>query len=832
MITFSAISPSPILKHVEDEQFTQYTQNDFLPINLTSLVISNWSNPKLQEIIRGAEVFKAMCWKGTATFKEGHTYTGSMRNGKMHGDGKFVWKDGTIFEGKFRKNEITGFGKYTWPDGTTYEGEVKDGIRNGKGVFTNSKEGYKYEGEWKNGLRHGKGVLSYHIEEGDEEAFTGYDGLWENGEKCGYGKYVYPSGNYYEGEWMHNKRNGKGTMYWQKIGNRPTNEKYVGQWKDDLQSGFGTHIWLDERSENKVLRNRYVGYWKNGAREGHGIFFYANGGMYIGQWKENMKDGWGKFIFEDGTEFEGKYSKDRLIDTTGPGKTLTAGIQAASDAATAQALYKEIEKNSKLMSKPPAKNEKGKEPAKPAAPRQRPEVESNPYSTMLDSSDLLSMEQYLHPENTGLPIKKSGQSPTLGGQFAGKPKEIQEEINNLILTYNSELKQWYKYFTNIDRIDFEEGFMMVSRQFWRFLEVCKILNVGFPLSQFNRIYLRGKKTFFSLKYNPFYGSDSKKDEWRPATPELDISKKDNKTGAIDQNPPEDKKEDLSLEKADKSSLLPIKPYDTEHLPNANFFDNVSGMDQIDITDEELPIEDIEPFEKEDVHDQMRPMLFRHFVEGIIRAAYLYYINDSGSLKSKLNSLFTDKLKPNLPEVAKRGKRKDFVAPKPGLVYSYEELLKPYDKDLFSLFKLYSRQSKLKIDNFFDYTLSVTTLKNMLEIVIGKEATTIDLLLKLLEVNFDEGQRYFTIQNKEGIPEENKKQMGEEYIRALMSYEMIYYEFKGIILELIKHIKKTDKITAAIIKDFVNDFIEKLKKKETRTKLPYKRSWKVSEKEIK
>ena len=40
----------------EEDQLAQYSQNDFLPINLTSLVIAEWSNTKLQEIIRGAEV--------------------------------------------------------------------------------------------------------------------------------------------------------------------------------------------------------------------------------------------------------------------------------------------------------------------------------------------------------------------------------------------------------------------------------------------------------------------------------------------------------------------------------------------------------------------------------------------------------------------------------------------------------------------------------------------------------------------------------------------------------------------------------------------------------
>ncbi|MFO0117853.1 MAG: hypothetical protein ACK521_09665 [bacterium] len=51
---------------------------------------------------------------------------------------------------------------------------------------------------------------------------------------------TYASGNYYEGNWENNKRNGHGEMHW-----LSSNEKYSGNWADNFQSGFGTHIWLD-----------------------------------------------------------------------------------------------------------------------------------------------------------------------------------------------------------------------------------------------------------------------------------------------------------------------------------------------------------------------------------------------------------------------------------------------------------------------------------------------------------------------------------------------------------------------------------------------------------
>ncbi len=89
-----------------------------------------------------------------------------------------MWTDGTKYKGEFRDNEITGTGRYDWPDHSYYEGQVVNGLRHGKGVYTNSKEGVVYEGEWKNGLRHGKGVLKY-------RNGSVYEGDWERGMKWG-----------------------------------------------------------------------------------------------------------------------------------------------------------------------------------------------------------------------------------------------------------------------------------------------------------------------------------------------------------------------------------------------------------------------------------------------------------------------------------------------------------------------------------------------------------------------------------------------------------------------------------------------------------------------
>jgi len=179
--------------------------------------------------------------------------------------------------------------------------------------------------------------------------------------KQGQGKMTYQTGNYYEGNWDSNKRNGHGTMWWV-----TSNEKYSGNWVDNMQSGFGTHIWLDTSSSNKLLRNRYVGYWSNGLRHGKGTFYYSNGSKYEGDWHENFKHGRGLFTFEDGTAYDGPFEKDRMIERV-------IALRPES---------------------PPLK--KGQvEPHSPktkASLAAKKEVEPNPFKRLLDISDLTEFE--------------------------------------------------------------------------------------------------------------------------------------------------------------------------------------------------------------------------------------------------------------------------------------------------------------------------------------------------------------------------------------------------------------------------------------------------------
>jgi len=73
-----------------------------------------------------------------------------------------------------------------------------------------------------------------------------------------------------------------------------------------------------------------------------------------------------------------------------------------------------------------------------AASRVKKEVEQNPFKTLIDISDLLEMED--------------------------NPREVEKEVQNILLRYNSELKKWYKYYSRkVEHVETEESFALTLR---------------------------------------------------------------------------------------------------------------------------------------------------------------------------------------------------------------------------------------------------------------------------------------------------------------------------------------------------------------------------------
>ena len=133
--------------------------------------------------------------------------------------------------------EYSGKGKATYPNGDVYEGEFVNGLRHGPGgTYTyagdskaappdGGEEGAPavtkevYVGEWKDNLKHGIGKQNY-IGQGE------YTGYWEKGEKHGEGVMKYLNGDIYSGQWANGNKEGQGTYIFDK-----TASKFIGTFK-------------------------------------------------------------------------------------------------------------------------------------------------------------------------------------------------------------------------------------------------------------------------------------------------------------------------------------------------------------------------------------------------------------------------------------------------------------------------------------------------------------------------------------------------------------------------------------------------------------------------
>lgn len=128
----------------------------------------------------------------------------------------------------------------------SWSGGCEKNIAEGRGRlqwFVNGKPTTRYEGEVRNGLYNGRGV--YTFSDGDR-----YDGEWQNGQQQGRGAFIWTSGNRYDGDFVKGKRTGRGVLSFHGGG------RYEGQWLNDQAHGEGMLIY----ASGTILK----GTWTNG----------------------------------------------------------------------------------------------------------------------------------------------------------------------------------------------------------------------------------------------------------------------------------------------------------------------------------------------------------------------------------------------------------------------------------------------------------------------------------------------------------------------------------------------------------------------------------------
>jgi len=128
-----------------------------------------------------------------------------------HGEGDYTYADkGTEeepvqYKGSWENNQKSGIGKQTYKNVGEYYGYWKEGCRHGEGVMTYVNKDV-YSGNWANGNKDGQGTYIFF------QTKEKYVGTFKNGQLIT-GKWLYPNGTYFEGNFGHNQPKGQGKWH-------------------------------------------------------------------------------------------------------------------------------------------------------------------------------------------------------------------------------------------------------------------------------------------------------------------------------------------------------------------------------------------------------------------------------------------------------------------------------------------------------------------------------------------------------------------------------------------------------------------------------------------
>ena len=129
--------------------------------------------------------------------------------------------------------------------------------------------------------------------------------------KTGVYKVKYDNGDYYEGNFVGGKKDGKGVF------TKANGYIYTGDFSKNAITGHELAKYTDGSS--------YEGEYVNGNREGTGKYTFSSGNIYEGTWKNNLMEGKGVYTYVSGNVYEGQFVKGLREDKNGK-FTYTNGV--------------------------------------------------------------------------------------------------------------------------------------------------------------------------------------------------------------------------------------------------------------------------------------------------------------------------------------------------------------------------------------------------------------------------------------------------------------------------------------------------------------------------
>jgi len=642
----------------------------------------------------------------------------------LDGKGIVEYKNGNRYEGEFTNGMLHGNGTFYWTNGVTYTGTFQHNQITGSGKYS-WPDGSWYDGDINLGLRHGRGRFAT----AGEDCI--YDGEWKDGLKHGQGIMTFKSGTVYEGSFERGLKHGYGKITY------PSGNYYEGEWAFDKKQGQGTMYWAD-------ADEKYTGGWVDNKQEGWGVHIWLEQksdakflrNRYEGEWRNGLRNGVGVFYYSNGSRFEGEWidnlKEGFAIFTYDDGRVFTGMYHNDKMVANKDPLrLGEFETNE-------SRNPQTDSPIHGASKlantlsvinENRPSIRKSPKKTTNLIGDKAGETNAILPKPEEIELNPYDNMLEISDLFVEEDFDQVSgeilEVKNLLLRHHANLKLWYRNYSLKQQTNVEESFALTSKMFWKMLRDTKVLSPKVTIAAFNRLFLQGAKNDFALQ-----------------TSQNNLRKK------------------LYLAKRDYIDTLP----ESEQ----------AGLELEAIQEEELFVSDT----KLDVHDENRVIFFRHFVDGLVRVAYLKYGGFPNFAKkieqvlNKIKSSLENKKKP------KSQVEEEHILVR---VRGMTEQLKDRLKEIFHSFPT---KEQLLLFNSLDYTMTVKNIVDIFEECgIIKEAEDQEAVLHFAERTYDPEDCFSppTDPIKDKSPSKTDPALRMQKLGDLLNSEVVFLEFYDIFL---------------------------------------------------
>lgn len=195
-----------------------------------------------------------------------------------------------------------------YPSGDYYEGNViRGGAKNGQGILYYA-EGGNYNGQFLENKRVGKGRMCFPDE-------SQYIGQFMNDDADGNGIFTDSKGNRYMSVVSHtsNQETGhfiKGRLYGKGEIRYENSNLYIGNFKGTKRDGYGVMNY-NVPTEAEPKTGTYEGHYKSDKRDGQGIMTYDNMSVFKGLWSRDSKL-YGEFTDSNNTKYIGSFYNNQF----------------------------------------------------------------------------------------------------------------------------------------------------------------------------------------------------------------------------------------------------------------------------------------------------------------------------------------------------------------------------------------------------------------------------------------------------------------------------------------------------------------------------------------